>query len=93
MSRPSDPFLWRDPKTGRAYVGSKYADKPSDMGPTAEIYREGPWLHIVTDRYEGHVMIHANTMPLLIKELRRLEKADRRRDEEEANLRAPGGPG
>jgi len=75
MGRDSKPYLWRDPKTGHAHIGSKYTDSIGGSGPIAEVYGEGPWLHIVTDRYEGHVMILANTLPLLIRELRKLQKA------------------
>lgn len=73
MRRLTEPTFWRDPQSGRAHIGAKYLD--GDQGPVAEVYRESSWLHIVTDRYEGHVMLHATALPLLIKELRRLAKA------------------
>jgi hypothetical protein len=75
MSRPSEPYLWRNPKTGHAHIGAKYTDKIGGQGPLAEVWVEGPWLHIQTCPYEGSVMVLANTLPLLIKELRKLEKA------------------
>ena len=74
MSRPSEPYLWRDSKTGHAYIGARYTDDIGGQGPLAEIWVDDVWLRIQTDKYEGSVMVHANTLPLLIKELKRLAK-------------------
>lgn len=75
MRRPSEPYLWRDPKTGHAHIGAKYTDSIGGEGPLAKVWVDGPWLRIQACRYEGSVMVHANTLPLLIKELRKLAKA------------------
>ena len=77
MSRLVEPFM-RDTQTDTILVGARYVDATSGFGPIAEIYLQDVWLRIVTDRYEGSVMLHAEALPLLIKALQRLERKRRK---------------
>jgi len=38
-------------------------------GPVAEITWDDTWLYIVTDKYEGHVMLNIEALPFLRKAL------------------------
>lgn len=76
MSRPVEPFIHDAPK-GVIQVGAKYADADGGYGPIADVYLQDVWLRIVTDRYEGSVMLHAEALPLLIKALQRLQRRQR----------------
>lgn len=79
MTRTREKHFWRDPKTGHAHIGTKYTDDIGGYGPVAEVYRDGDWFRIMTDCYEGSVMLLPEAIPDLIKELRRLLKAEGRK--------------
>ncbi len=49
--------------------GSEY------VGPVAEVYAEREWLYIVTDPYEGVVMLNIETPPKLQTALARIAKS------------------
>lgn len=58
----------RDSKRGLMLIVG--ADDLSDAknpyhGPRADIYWDETWLHIVTDSYEGHVMLNIEALPHL----------------------------
>lgn len=52
---------------GKIYVGTVYTDGMVEhrQGPQAEIYCDETWLYIITDKYEGHVMLDKLTIPHL----------------------------
>lgn len=82
MSRPVEAFS-RKGSNGVIQVGSRYTDNlrgPNDFGPIADVYTDNGWLWITTDPYEGSVMLDAETLPLLIKALQRLESERRKAD-------------
>jgi hypothetical protein len=55
-------------------VGAEDADRKY-RGPVAEIEHDETWLHIVTDRYEGHVMLNIETLPYLRRALAKISRA------------------
>lgn len=71
--RSCEPFL-RNRTDGVTEVGTIYTDDPkrTDYGPVAEVYFRDQWLYIVTDCYEGSVMLDKLAAPLLVQALQRL---------------------
>lgn len=66
---------------GKLLVWSEDADPVKGYkGPIASVYRDRIWLRIVTDPYEGHVMLNIETLPALRRALgliaRRVKRAD-----------------
>ncbi len=54
-------------------VGTMDPANPSEFwAPQARVRVEGPWLHIITDDYEGHVILEIEALPFLIEALQLL---------------------
>jgi hypothetical protein len=52
-------------------VGARY-NSSGTLGPVAQVYADKDWVWIVTDSYEGSVMLNIEALPLLIEALRKL---------------------
>lgn len=62
---------------GKLYVWSDDMAEPPlgrYRGPTAEISYDKTWLYIMTDPYEGRVMINIETLPALRKALAKVAR-------------------
>lgn len=62
---------------GEFLVGAHYVDRAYPCaGPIAKVYieNEDPFFHIVTDPYEGHVVLNLEALPGLIKALKSLQR-------------------
>ena len=61
-------------REGNYFVGAK--DTESEyIGPTAQVYSDyKTWFSVDTDSYEGCAMMHIETLPVLLKALKLLQK-------------------
>lgn len=60
---------------GKLLVWSEFSDPIKGYrGPVARVYRDRAWLHIVTDPYDGSVMLNIETLPALRKALSKLAR-------------------
>lgn len=57
-------------RNGRIFVGANDAAR-GYQGPQAEVSADKTWLHIITDPYEGVVMLNIEAAPHLIKAVRK----------------------
>lgn len=56
-------------------VGAKDGADPKYEGPRAEITWDGDWLNIVTDKYEGAVMLNIEALEPLRKALAKIYRS------------------
>lgn len=57
-------------------VGTKGTGEYKDyIGPQAHVYVEGGWLYVVTDEYEGSVMLNVEVLPFLRRALAKIAKS------------------
>lgn len=61
-------------REGMLLVGAEDATD-GYRGPVAEITWDDTWVHIVTDSYEGHVMLNIEVLPFLQQALKRVQAA------------------
>lgn len=72
--RQVKPYLEGDASTSQR-VGANYVDSSGGHGSFADISADKTWLNIVSDPYEGHVMLHIETLPYLRRALARLARS------------------
>ncbi len=75
MTRTTVPYFEKT-KDGNFLVGAHYVGDYPAAGPIAKVYvrDKDPFFHIITDPYEGHVMMNLEALPGLIKALKSLQR-------------------
>ena len=71
MSRPVKSELTT--YNGKMYVDTVFTDK-YELFMSASVEVNGNFLNIVQDRYDNHLMLHADAIPHLIKALQKLQR-------------------
>jgi len=62
---------------GKMHVNTVFTDT-NEMFMSASVEVNGNFLNIVQDRYDNHLMLHADAIPHLIKALQKLQRQSKK---------------